>query len=421
MPFTPAQSTVWIDPLNRTGLATDASPGNTATNPVRTFNGGVLPRCSGGKTDELTAPLTLNFMSGSPADDSDPIDFSPVLAKQSFLRINAFLDSHNLVGTSNLATVTPKNRATGQLLTADLSGVPGVAAGQVLVNKTLGKESRCHVLYAIGGGVFALTQPLSIVDNWPEAASPVPVDTYANGDLFELYNEDLLDIVRLEPVVGQFDPFLADEFTVVTNAGILNATALLACAYIGDTVAFLYSQIQKKVVLTRPAYGRNTVFFGCSGVALAGGGMDVRGTGNHPSLVAGAWNRLLGIGVDLDQDVILSNGFCRELGGVLGAVCIDTGGKLEIAEQSALTDMGVGAALWGKGAIDVTGRLALQGATAVASLLNSGGLTINGKTSVFSATSTTPSVVDGATPLTPANVDALVNLYWPGGGAIATS
>jgi hypothetical protein len=72
--------------------------------------------------------------------------------------------------------------------------------------------------------------------------------------------------------------------------------------------------------------------------------------------------------------------------------------------------------------LDVTfGRLVLQGgATAVGSILISGGLTINGQANGFTATRANPSVINGNVAITPAAIDAAVaGMFQPGGGAIA--
>jgi hypothetical protein len=424
------QSVFWIDPRNRTGLASDGNTGLTPTAPLLTWQRGVLPRL--GLFPVLRtpqAPLAFNFMSSSPADGSDPVTLSPtssaVYPTGAPIRFSGFFDAHNIVGSGALAGVLAKNRVTGQVLTANLSAVTGAAVGQVLTNTTPGKESRCFLVANLGGGVFKLSQPLTISDDWPLSV-PAEVDSYANGDTFTLHNEDLIDLVRLSMTGGLFDNSIdprGNEFCVVTNLGVLNPGAPTNnTLYLFDTTTFVCSWVQRRVVVQPAAFGRNVIFLNCFGSGAKGGGPDIQGESSLLFLFGGAWGPMDAAAAALDQDVILLSPFTRLLqGSLIGAVCVDTGTVAQISGEVLLTDQGNGAALWGSGSLNVTfGRLFLSGTTATASLLLSGGITINGQSFAFTATRVNPSVINGNVAVTPANIDANASgMFQPGGGAIA--
>jgi hypothetical protein len=419
------QTVVYIDPQNRTGQARDRNTGLTPSDPWLTWASGFLPRF--GVSPVLRNSTTINFMSSSPSDGSDPVFFAPIMDNFAALRFNGTFDAHNLAGSGALAGVLAKNRATGQTLTANLSATPSAAVGQVLVNTTAGKQSRCMIRAALGGGVFQLTQPLTIQDNWPTAGDPVEVDTYTNGDTYQIYNEDLMDLVKLDAIVAAFDAVLANEFTVVTNLGVLKpipASGVAPC-YIADVTVFLYSWLQRRVNYLRPAFTRNSIMWGCLGLnGIQGGVVEVPidpSHGNRPWLMGGAYGTVSCPGAKVDDDVIFTAD-TRLFGGLIGAACVAPGATLECGDECVLAADSTVAAIWGGGAVNVHfGRLSIQGVTAVASLLNSGGLAIDGQTNGFTATHANPSVVNGAVAITPANIDANASgLFIPGGGAIAT-
>lgn len=419
-----SQTDFWIDPQNRTGLANDANSGTSPSAPVLTWNGGVIRRY-GTKSPILSNnPLltiyNYHFMSSSPNNDSDPIDFTPTVANQASVRFSGTFDAHNIVGSGALAGVVAKNRATGQVLEADLAAVAGAAPGMVLVNTTAGKASRCIVGPNVAGTVFILTQPITIVDDWPLHSDPTEVDTYANGDTFSLYNEDLIDLVNLQPIVTEFDPNFAAQFSVVTGLGILNPTTIRNMCYVGDVIGFLYSVMNRRIILTRPAFGRNTLFFGCQGLqGLSGGTMDSI-LGNTCFLEAGIYGSVEGIGILADEDVIFTNTFARMIGAKLGAVAVISGAGLDMSQETILTDLGNGAVIYGAGAINVGfGRLLLEGVTATNGLKVSGGITIDGQTHAFTATQANPSVINGDVTINVANIDANGTMYFPGGGSIS--
>lgn len=414
------QSTLWVDPQNRTGLASNNNDGLLATDPIRNWSEAF--RRYGTQFPNLPNGVDIHFMSSSPADGSDPVIFNPTLTGFFPLRFDGTFDAHNLVGSGILAGVVPKNRATGQTLEANVSSVPGATVGRVLVNTTGGKSSRSILRRDLGGGLFQLTQPLTISDIWPTTGDPLEVNSYANGDTFQLYNEDLVDFVQLQPYVARYEGLQANEFTVVTNLGIMNTSPGVTNAlYLGDCTAFSTSWMNRRIIMQRSVFNRNALFFGCLGsFGMRGGPIDVQIPSDHVAIFGGAYNSLDLVTPFLDGDVVMQSGFTRLSGGFIGAACIE--GAIQFQWENQLGDGGNGAALWGAGSLNVTGagRLFLNGTTAVASLLLSGGIQINGQNFGFTATRANPSVVNGAVAITPANIDAAASgMFQPGGGGIA--
>jgi hypothetical protein len=430
------QQSWWIDQRNVTGLAKNSNTGQTRFDPLRSWNGagGIIDRFGGTSFPLLSAGpssgpqgVGFNFLSGSPTDGSDPITFRPTQAVQTVVRFNGLLDAHNLVSTGALAGVIPKNRATGTNLSANLSSVPGAAVGQLLVNTTRGARSIVNA--NLGGGVFELCQPQTIINNFPVDGAPTPIDTYANGDAFQLYNLDQLDMVRLESDVAEWEPNFTAQYITMTALGIMlpNVVGTQPFSnffYIGDHVALVNCWAQKRLLLSRPLLDRPVNIEGC----LCSGGikssmLDVAGVTTSLAIDGGAVaNGVLVLNTAIDQDCILDAGTLRMRGGQASLIMLKSGTTLEIDEECIVTDNGNGVAIWGAGALAVhgRGRIFLEGTTAVSSFLQTGGLTINGQSSAFSASRANPSVINGNVAITNANIDANASGLWvPGGGAIA--
>lgn len=415
----------FIDQSNRTGKASDANTGTTANDPVLTWKGGVIAKM-GTSSPILNQSTTFTFLSPTPSTGpEDPVFFTPTQKSQTFTRAEGTIDAHNLLGSGVIANHTARNRATGQLEQVDIGAIAGAVSGTLIVNTQAGKSSRAMLYQNVGGTVWSISQPLTIQDNWPNAGNPVPVNTWANGDTFQLFNLDMVDIINFRPVVAEFDNTNANEFTILNLLGIQNpVNTLIGPCYLGDTLGMLYCTSQRRIVLPISAYARNALFYGVAMTGgIAGGPLQTPwAMANGPWLQAGfvtGSTQLIGAVVDLDTILKFAN--TRMLGGVLSAACIDAGATLFVAEETMVTDWGGGAAgpfVWGTGTVDTKqGSLVIQGTTAVASLLAST-LKLNGATTGFSATKANPSVIVGNVNVTPANVDANSTLWTPGGGSI---
>src|SRR5208282_4499219 len=104
--------------------------------------------------------------------------------------------------TGTLGAVTPKNRATQQLLNADLGFAAPV--GTLIQNTTAGKSSYAYVYANVTGTVFALTQPLNPATlPITEVVVPTEIDTWAAGDSFVAFAPIGVNLAKIAPIVAE--------------------------------------------------------------------------------------------------------------------------------------------------------------------------------------------------------------------------
>src|SRR5208337_2949529 len=161
-----SQATWFIDPANSTGNASDFNSGIDAAHPVLTYQNGVAKKWNT-YSPVLNQNTTLTWLSSQPAGNpaGDPVIFTPIIGATApngpgaFVLVQGTLGPAQQLFTGALASVTPKNRATPQLLQADL----GFAApiGSIVQNTTGGKASFAIVYKNVSGTIFALSQPLA--------------------------------------------------------------------------------------------------------------------------------------------------------------------------------------------------------------------------------------------------------------------
>jgi hypothetical protein len=424
----------FIDPQNKSGNARDTNVGVVSSEPVRTWNGGVIARY-GTKSPILPIDVDWTYLSDSPSDGSDPVVFSPTMIGG----LGRFSSIPTLVGSGTFLALTPRNRAAGNLLSADLGGIVGLAPGMWVVNTTPGKNSYANLIRNTGGNVWDLSQPIEpgvgVVTN-----SINEVNTWANGDTFNVMRNAKVDFTVLNPDVSQLSLGALNFFTLFNIDGLDTSPTFSsgpAGLYVGDRIYVNQCAFAKRIVLTRPTDGGNNLFINCAlmtpnGPSAIVGGSNIAqasGSGSKPWFYAGWANGIALEGAYIDADaVVLGNG--RINGGLIGTVYVDGGVRFRVAGGVELTDAGTfGAAIYGPGSLNAEfGRLHITGSTATASLLYLGSTQINGDATAYSSTNTNPSVINGLVPLTPANIDAPAgpagfggNAFNPGGGCISTT
>ncbi len=100
-----------------------------------------------------------------------------------------------------IGTVTAKNRATPQLLTANLSSFTGVVTNQLLVNATHPSEAWTYKVAS--GSVWDISQPVTGCDTAASFPCPTPlteVDTWATSDVVSAYTPYTIYMASFEPV-----------------------------------------------------------------------------------------------------------------------------------------------------------------------------------------------------------------------------
>lgn len=423
------QAAFFIDPANATGAASDENQGNDAAHPVLTWNGGVLSKW-GTSSPTLRQNTTFTWLSSQPIGNADPVIFNPVMVASVATmqgQLNAAASAgHPVVnrihaGVFGGAGVVSKNRATGQLLTADL----GFAApiGSLVKNTQAGKVSFAEVYKNVGGTSFALTQPLTpAVMPLTFAALPTEINTWALGDTFEVYAPFGVYLVEVDPLIADFD--LVDGFPTqvqlyqlraqTSDGGVGDSNVLL-----GAAVTLVESSFDSLAVRQGPGddlgFFEANIFFGPgrfdNGVGLFNGLML------GGAIISSAIVGTCGIQVSCLSDTIVDT---TALSGIGALFQLPSGitqfGQLYIAGEIACENAGIATGvLWGPGTLDVigSGRLfyASAAGAAVATFLNAGGLKLNGKT-VANAFDPATGTWSASLALTPAQLD----LAFGGGG-----
>lgn len=429
------QATWILDPRNVTGRASDGNDGLTDTTPLLSWNGGVLDRL-GTLSPVLLQNTAFTFLSGSPPSGTDPVVFEPIVAGSAQVNIQGVLGDNQRVGSGVLAGVIAKDYASAQFLTADLgSAGPLVTENMLIVNTTPGKASRAWTYKRVAGSVFAISQPL-VPATIPFTSAPPFVDTWANGDTFDIFAEDLIDLAQLVPILSGS----AANMNVYQIG--FNGDAAGAGFGWGYGVNLLESRCDRRAFSVQSGAGRtanaaNAIFtdpFGCVGGAVKN--VAALSIDNERSFrFFGGFGLFTFRGSFFTGNVILQNtpqGAPALSGCAFGTVCAD--GDIFVDGPSSFFLFGYdGPRLWGTGQYRITEGYTKLYASAVSIFLNTaiahGGAPINigdnPAGTAFTASQANPSVINGAVPITPAQIDAEappvgVGMFIPGLGGIST-
>jgi hypothetical protein len=429
------QQTIWyIDPANSTGNARDVNFGADPQHPVLSYSGGVAAKWGTTAPTFRNMTVTLIWMSSQPTDSVDPVVFTPYTENAQVI----IQGTQTVLFSGTLAGVISKNRATAQILTANLGF--NAPIGTLVKNTTVGKVSYAFIFQLVSGTTYLLSQPLE-PQTIPVSTFPtiVEVDTWADGDTFEIVatsaaNISVLDVTPVQYIVdgGAFpEPLQLYQITAESADG----TAFDNNMLFGLQIAFVETTFNIiPTAFPSGAYDEPGLFINCSCTT----GVSAMGVyGGEISYFAGFifQNGLnSGCSWSFDFDAILSStdGFSF----VIGAPAISTGESETIAGQGLLCILGTVYAslttsftpvsafssesiLWGSGTLDSIGsaRIAYDAGDAVATFLNTGGLKLNGQTSAnpFQPSSGT---WEPAIAITPAHLDAAFGVAGFGGLAV---
>jgi hypothetical protein len=364
------QATWFIDPSNVTGLASDLNSGVDALHPVLSYRGGVVAKW-GTTSPRLAQDTTITWLSSQPITNStgDPVNFSPVIASTTAVSgpaalviVQGVLNATTQVHAGALGAVVPKNRATPQLLTADL----GFAApiGTLIQNTTAGKSSFATVYQNVAGTVFALSQP-STPQTAPVTSPTVEVDTWAPGDTFVAYALVLIDLVQIgaSAVDGFIPPNATPPLQVQFIRGNGGPNGLNTT--VGSQVAIVQSTFDLGLALDTPDDDVGNFY---EGVGAIGGVFD----GGRNPITVWATGFILS---PFESDIAFGN-----IGwdAILDATASS---GLFVVARSEL-DFGVG------GGVYITGSVIFEASTGAINVSNNviwgpGGLGINANTHVY--------------------------------------
>lgn len=445
--LTPASWTVpawFVDPSGANG-GSDANAGTSAAAPLKTW--ARLQALWGTSSPVLRQTTTVTFLS-SHVDNTDPVVWTPLLVGNGC----AVLQGANPVPVPTVFTRSAaRNRAAGanSLLAGSFSvGVP--AAGLLVQNLAAGKSSRAWIYKSVGGGNFAMTQPLAPqTPPFPAGATLAQVNTWATGDAVQLLTPIAVNVVEFVPTLADF---VLPSFL---NCGFLYQLTLFDPQGAGTDNVFLGCLVKIFECNTQ----RTIVVSGAPGQPLAGfalqcindfnnGGMVAVANGvqsfggcitNAATQAGSTWGGGAGQHV-WDDDFILGGFATCPLGGAVGPIFLDTGGGIIVNNGdllcSANAGSGIAAIVYGAGASTFlmrgTSRLCnTTGNTFVATLTAPGtitGVNLNGGTAAHSVISGAPDVFNGGIATTPANLDAAAGAagfgglaFVPGGASIANT
>lgn len=452
----------YYDGANTTGCASDNNNCTQSTcGAAGSFQGPCLTYAEtaarwGTYSPRLRQITNLTFLSSqSTTVDSDPVYFHPYLENGAYVVIAG---TPTVVSTGSLSGVVMQNRATQQLWQATFG--PSLSAGQFVVDSASAAE---FWLYAnAGGNAWKISEPLPIAS---VTVLGKPLGTTAaqlsisNSDSYSVLTFPSVNVTDVEPYCEQFAaaPFNACgvfiyNINVISPGGAGDAGLIL-----GGQVALVDSISQRyitggapKGVPVRSATSGNSRY--TQELYNAFSNLGILTLGTQTSQVNGAdgyaviFGGILGgvsayrLGnVALQQDVILgaaSNGiFVSAASSRLSGVYIESGMQLNssVGILSITTDqLGNNATVWGPGALAMNGSghiiYPAGVGQAVASMLFSGGLTLNGKTTACSSSGAATDVISCGITLSAGNLDLANsgvstgfggNAFIPGGASVS--
>lgn len=433
-----SQATWFIDPANSTGLASDDNTGLDATHPVLTYNGGVVAKW-GTVTPYLRQDTTITWLS-SQTDDTDPVVFTPVMTSCLAI-LQGQLGAAQLLGSGVLAAVVSKNRATAQILTADLGAAFPV--GSLIENTTGGKSSFAWVYKNTVGTTYEISQPITPATppfGASAASALAEVDTWANGDTFSVYAPTSVNIVNVDTTIAEYFPGPSSDFPASLE---LYHMTLWSSNGAGDSDTFIGSDVTilecaaTAALIDRSAADEEfTYFINCF---IGQGATSSASNSSYIEVYGGA---LIGpfltvfVSWSLGFDIIIQPG-TGSVGNVqlvcsapnlfggsleasypfLGTVCLDGGVTSLYGDWNLSFPSDIATIIWGSGTLDLEGRSRVYYTSPAASTFLIPTIKINSQTTAFAFNPAT-GLWTTAIAITAANLDTAITSGGFGGSAI---
>jgi hypothetical protein len=413
----------FVDPGDVSGAASDNNDCDRAVVPCATF--AEVARRWGTFSPHLRQNTTITFLS-SQINNGDHVHLDPYIENGAIVTLVGALGPQQVVASETLSGVVSKSRAGGQLLRATLPA--GAAPGQLIVNAT--HDSRAWVFRNAAGSDWYISQPLT-PETVPPSWTPQEVDSWANGDAITLYQPVLVDLVEASPVLADCNSgnactneLVIDQATIFDATGAGTPWTLTG----GMSVSIFDSSLRRPLQAVGGAADWYPDFVNVDLASL----LSVNSPSGYIYLSGGqlraaAAGSLLD-GAALVRDVV--TGASLDLSdGIYGSVYIDDGVTLSAGhgtdwwwQDGAAT---ASPALWGPGALDVGGASRFEypaGANAaVATFLQSGGLTLGGQSTACAVDTTRAATPSCGIALTPSNLDLSLSSGGFAGLAVAAS
>jgi hypothetical protein len=430
IPASWTQTTWAVDGSNLSGCASDNNRTCSSTS-CTSGDGPCLTIASiasrwGTWTPYLAQVTTINVISNAATSDFGWLQ--PQFAADAYLNISCALPTP--AWSTTLGTVTAKNRATPQRLTAVLT--PGaVAADQLVINTT---HASAALTMSNSSTTWTFTQP--VTNCAPPSCSTAEVDTWATGDAVVGYVPYIVNLYQLQPVMAE-DPEGSGLYGIYVNncqiqtpanqlftTLITNANVWLMNSLVQSNISPGGSGLPSTIALPKATnIDMLGTIRGASGGQFQGG---MIGNASHYSQIA-VPNLTLGVALRYSFVASGSNASVPEGGTSFSDVYISAGFSLYLEQAFAFAS----GFIWGPGALTVDGGSFLEyptGSTGAVTNLLMGGFLLNAGSTACSHTNATPDVVSCGISLTAAHLDAVQGAagfggfaYLPGGGTITNA
>lgn len=347
-----------------------------------------------------------------------------------------------LLGSGALASVVAKNRATPQLLAADIGFNTPNGVG-LIRNTTAGKLSYAWLYNNTVGTTYTMSQPMTPVALPVQAIGfTSEVNTWANGDTFEVYMPVSITLVEIGATVAVSDaPNFPPQIQAnhLSFVGIDAANAVNSTVVVRSSVAISECLSESTVAdqsspISHQARGPSTVYENVElfeAIAL---------NAIYSTFSAGILNAVNGSLVtwSFDNDSILAVTATVEItlisnvtygsggaGGVqvpyVGSAYIEQGGAANGHLRVTGSRWFENAIIWGPGTLDTSGsaRISYAAAAGKASttFINTGGLRLNGQSNA-NAFNPATGAWSGPLAITPAALDTAFGAGGFGGLAV---
>jgi hypothetical protein len=352
-PIIPKSWTVpaWvIDPSNVSGTASDFNDCTTAATACVTYAEIAEHRWQT-YSPRIGRATTITFLS-SQATNSDPVYLTPYLEGATFV-VQGQLTATQQVTSGMLANTTAKNRATPQLLQTQ-SGA--TAVNQLVVNTNPAHPSRAWTSKVVGGGVFAMSQPVNPVTVPSALVAATSNNGWVNTDTVTVYAPSTIFVGQIAPVIDQLSAGLTNiglfvyQLTIgsPTNGGFV---------LVNPQVSFVDSLALGTVLMGGPVRQGfavaqvDTVFTNFQGGSSNG----------ILPMIAGRWDFGFANAVALSNDIVLGIGSSSlAVGGAsqssLAAFYVDTGASLNVTLSAQTATLGGDSLVfWGPGTLSMRG------------------------------------------------------------------
>lgn len=400
----------FIDPQH----GSDANSGLSSGSPLKTY--ARLTELWGTVAPLLKQPTVIQFLSAH-TDNTDPVICKPYTSGPS--AYCAIKGVRTLVASGALSGVVPKARTTPQLLEATLAA--GLAAGQLVVNTTHAGEA---MLYALASGTtWKVSQPVTLA-TLPPTLVQFEVNSWANGDAYEVFSLTNVNIVEFSPTTLDYDQTNLNNLSVLQDLVVWDPATLGEMFIRGGTIVAQNCGFTRHPNYDGQSNAQLLAFFQNCYIANACifAGSDESTIKVMGGVVLSPVTPATFKGCTLDFDVVLGPGvvFVSQAN-TFGALYLETGTTLKLySAHFEYEHATVGNdSIWGPGAISLRqSSLVIEpgSGVAVATLQLKGAITMDGLTTAYSVSGAT---LNPAIAITPANIDAAAGAAGFGGTAFS--